>query len=72
MVDLPKKKVGIVACSGEELAGGTVTRLGGRGRGRLGGGGRGGLRGLGQHGVWGNQEKGGARHDRQPPGPPAG
>jgi uncharacterized metal-binding protein len=27
MVDLPKKKVGIVACSGEELAGGTVTRL---------------------------------------------
>ncbi len=27
MVELPKKKVGIVACSGEELAGGTVTRL---------------------------------------------
>lgn len=27
MVDLPKKKVGIVACSGEELAQGTVTRL---------------------------------------------
>jgi uncharacterized metal-binding protein len=27
MVDLPKKKVGIVACSGEELAVGTVTRL---------------------------------------------
>jgi uncharacterized metal-binding protein len=27
MVDLPKKKVGIVACSGEELPGGTVTRL---------------------------------------------
>src|SRR4030066_634160 len=27
MVDLPKKEVGIVACSGEELAGGTVTRL---------------------------------------------
>ena len=27
MVDLPKKKVGIVACSGEELAEGTVTRL---------------------------------------------
>ncbi len=26
MVDLPKKKVGIVACSGEELAEGTVTR----------------------------------------------
>ena len=28
MVDLPQKKVGIVACSGEELAEGTVTRLG--------------------------------------------
>jgi len=27
MVDLPKKKIGIVACSGEELAEGTVTRL---------------------------------------------
>jgi hypothetical protein len=27
MVDLPKRKVGIVACSGEELAQGTVTRL---------------------------------------------
>jgi hypothetical protein len=27
MVDLPKKKVGIVACSGEELAEGSVTRL---------------------------------------------
>jgi len=27
LVDLPKKKVGIVACSGEELAEGTVTRL---------------------------------------------
>ena len=27
MVDLPKQKVGIVACSGEELAEGTVTRL---------------------------------------------
>ena len=27
MVDLPKKKVGIVSCSGEELAQGTVTRL---------------------------------------------
>ena len=27
MVDLTKKKVGIVACSGEELAEGTVTRL---------------------------------------------
>lgn len=27
MVELPKKKVGIVACSGEELAEGTVTRL---------------------------------------------
>ena len=27
MVDLPKKKVGIVACSGEELPEGTVTRL---------------------------------------------
>jgi uncharacterized metal-binding protein len=27
MPDLPKKKVGIVACSGEELAAGTVTRL---------------------------------------------
>ncbi len=27
MVDLPKKKVGIVACSGEELTEGTVTRL---------------------------------------------
>jgi len=27
MVDLPKKKVGIVSCSGEELAEGTVTRL---------------------------------------------
>ena len=26
MVDLPRKKVGIVACSGEELAEGTVTR----------------------------------------------
>ena len=26
MVDLPKKKVGIVACSGEEMAEGTVTR----------------------------------------------
>jgi uncharacterized metal-binding protein len=25
--DLPQKKVGIVACSGEEMAGGTVTRL---------------------------------------------
>jgi uncharacterized metal-binding protein len=28
MVDLPKKKVGIVACSGEEIAEGTITRLG--------------------------------------------
>ncbi len=27
MVELPKKKVGIVACSGEEIAEGTVTRL---------------------------------------------
>jgi uncharacterized metal-binding protein len=27
MVDLPQKKVGIVACSGEELAEGTVTRM---------------------------------------------
>ena len=27
MVDLPEKKAGIVACSGEELAEGTVTRL---------------------------------------------
>ena len=27
MPDLPKKKVGVIACSGEELAGGTVTRL---------------------------------------------
>jgi uncharacterized metal-binding protein len=27
MPDLPKKKVGIVACSGEEVAAGTVTRL---------------------------------------------
>jgi uncharacterized metal-binding protein len=27
MVDLPKKKVGIVSCSGEEMAEGTVTRL---------------------------------------------
>src|SRR5512143_1172091 len=27
MVDLPKAKVGIVACSGEELPEGTVTRL---------------------------------------------
>ncbi len=27
MVDLPMKKVGIIACSGEELAEGTVTRL---------------------------------------------
>lgn len=27
MVDLPQKKVGIVACSGEEMAEGTVTRL---------------------------------------------
>ncbi len=27
MVELPKKKVGIVACSGEEMAEGTVTRL---------------------------------------------
>ncbi len=27
MVDLPQKKVGIIACSGEELAQGTVTRL---------------------------------------------
>lgn len=27
MPDLPQKKVGIVACSGEELAAGTVTRL---------------------------------------------
>jgi len=27
MPDLPKKKVGIIACSGEELAEGTVTRL---------------------------------------------
>ncbi len=27
MVDLPEKKVGIVCCSGEELAEGTVTRL---------------------------------------------
>src|SRR5512139_4068353 len=27
MVDLPQKKVGIVACSGEELPEGTVTRL---------------------------------------------
>src|SRR5512143_56729 len=29
MVDLPKKKVGIVTCSGEELPEGTVTRLAG-------------------------------------------
>lgn len=27
MPDLPKRKVGVVACSGEELAAGTVTRL---------------------------------------------
>src|SRR5512143_1557810 len=27
MVDLPQKKVGIIACSGEEFAEGTVTRL---------------------------------------------
>jgi hypothetical protein len=27
MIDLPKKKVGIIACSGEELPEGTVTRL---------------------------------------------
>ena len=27
MVDLPKKKVGIVACSGEEMAEGAVTRV---------------------------------------------
>mgnify|MGYP001153918662 CR=1 FL=1 len=27
MPDLPKKKVGIVACSGEERVEGTVTRL---------------------------------------------
>lgn len=27
MVDLPKKKVGIVACSGEELPEGTITRM---------------------------------------------
>jgi len=27
MPDLPKKKVGVIACSGEELAEGTVTRL---------------------------------------------
>ena len=27
MPDLPKKKVGIVACSGEEMPEGTVTRL---------------------------------------------
>ncbi len=27
MPELPKRKVGIVACSGEELAEGTVTRL---------------------------------------------
>src|SRR5512139_3453903 len=27
MVDLPQKKVGVIACSGEELAEGTVTRL---------------------------------------------
>lgn len=27
MVDLPERKVGIIACSGEELAQGTVTRL---------------------------------------------
>src|SRR5512137_1097877 len=27
MVDLPRRKVGIIACSGEELAEGTVTRL---------------------------------------------
>ena len=27
MVDLPQKKVGIIACSGEELAEGTITRL---------------------------------------------
>ena len=27
MVDLPQRKVGIVACSGEELAEGTITRL---------------------------------------------
>ncbi len=27
MPDLPQKKVGIVACSGEEIAEGTVTRL---------------------------------------------
>jgi len=27
LVDLPKKKVGIVACSGEEISEGTVTRL---------------------------------------------
>ncbi len=27
MVDLPKKKVGIIACSGEEIPEGTVTRL---------------------------------------------
>jgi len=27
MPELPKKKVGIIACSGEEMAEGTVTRL---------------------------------------------
>src|SRR5512144_2792337 len=27
MPDLPKKKVGLVSCSGEEMAEGTVTRL---------------------------------------------
>ncbi len=27
MPDLPPKKIGLIACSGEELAGGTVTRL---------------------------------------------
>ncbi len=27
MPELPKKKVGIIACSGEEIAEGTVTRL---------------------------------------------
>jgi uncharacterized metal-binding protein len=27
MVELPRKKIGIVSCSGEELPGGTITRL---------------------------------------------
>jgi uncharacterized metal-binding protein len=27
MVDLPRKKIGIIACSGEEIAEGTITRL---------------------------------------------